>query len=459
MASPSGDAPPQPPDDDKAKWEEHLSEEFLRIPMPNSMLGTTREFTAEQLRGRMRLATEAFREYLDFRTAHHLGYPYNLSYKSQEDLKWTLGYGLNNLGDPFESSRYGLHSRCFEKSCVRWFCELWDIPAEEAFGYVTGSGSECNMYGLYVAREAHPDGVVLTSHDTHYSVLKYAAMFRMEARPVRSSLNGEIDYEHLAEVARGVAAEGRSVILNINVGTTVKGAVDDAGRAIRAVRDAGVAEDRMHVHVDGALFALCCHFIDHPKLNQLGFSALPIDSFSVSAHKMLGCCLPAGVVIVRRKHTERLFSTVPYLNSTDSTIMGSRNGHAPLFVWHQLMYKVATGELRSDIDRCFQFARYVAHRMRSEVRNARVLLNELSTTVVFALPPASGATEAFVDKWQLACVEGIAHIVAMPSHRRERLDAFVDEYVRMMNAAAPEERRNVDKQLPLDGWQKEEKEE
>lgn len=65
----------------------------------------------------------------------------------------------------------------------------------------------------------------------------------------------------------------------------------------------------------------------------------PIGSVSVSGHKFVGCPMPCGVQITRLKHIETLGRDVEYLASRDATIMGSRNGHAPLYLWYTLNRK------------------------------------------------------------------------------------------------------------------------
>lgn len=55
----------------------------------------------------------AFDKHIIERTGHHLGYPYNLKY-NHEELFPFLRYSINNLGDPYRSSNYGVHSRPFE---------------------------------------------------------------------------------------------------------------------------------------------------------------------------------------------------------------------------------------------------------------------------------------------------------------------------------------------------------
>jgi hypothetical protein len=65
----------------------------------------------------------AYEKHIVERTQHHLGYPYNLKY-NHEELFPFLRYSINNLGDPYRSSNYGVHSRPFElevSTCVSVF--------------------------------------------------------------------------------------------------------------------------------------------------------------------------------------------------------------------------------------------------------------------------------------------------------------------------------------------------
>lgn len=50
-----------------------------------------------------------------------------------------------------------------------------------------------------------------------------------------------------------------------------------------------------------------------------------------------------------------LSSDVEYLNSRDATIMGSRNGHAPIYLWYTLTRKGYEG-MRLDVERCMRNA-------------------------------------------------------------------------------------------------------
>jgi histidine decarboxylase len=55
-----------------------------------------------------------FRRHLEDRSAHHLGYPYNLDFDFAPLAPFLEGLCINNLGDPFVESNYGVHSRRME---------------------------------------------------------------------------------------------------------------------------------------------------------------------------------------------------------------------------------------------------------------------------------------------------------------------------------------------------------
>jgi histidine decarboxylase len=148
----------------------------------------------------------------------------------------------------------------------------------------------------------------------------------------------------------------------------------------------------------------------------------PIGSVSVSGHKFMGCPVPCGVVITRLDHVKVLSTDIEYLSSRDATIMGSRNGHAPMFLWYTLNKKGYRG-IRKEVQKCLRNAHYLTDRLKETGISA--YLNALSSTVVFERPH----DETFVHKWQLACEGSIAHVVVMPNVNVDKLDSFVEELV------------------------------
>lgn len=130
--------------------------------------------------------------------------------------------------------------------------------------------------------------------------------------------------------------------------------------------------------------------------------------------------MPCGVQITRLDHINALSRNVEYLASRDATIMGSRNGHAPIFLWYTLNRKGYKG-FQKEVQKCLRNAHYLKDRLREAGISA--MLNELSSTVVFERPK----DEEFTRKWQLACQGNIAHVVVMPSVTIDKLDNFLNE--------------------------------
>ncbi|XP_064984456.1 serine decarboxylase 1-like [Musa acuminata AAA Group] len=372
------------------------------------------ELTGER-EGYMASVLAKYRKSLVERTKHHLGYPYNLDldYGALSQLQH---FSINNLGDPFIESNYGVHSRQFEVGVLDWFARLWELEKHEYWGYITNCGTEGNLHGILVGRESFPDGILYASRESHYSVFKAARMYRMQCVKVDTLTSGEIDCMDFR--AKLLDHKDKPAILNVNIGTTVKGAVDDLDVLIQTLEESGF-KDRFYIHCDGALFGLMLPFVTRaPKVTF----TKPIGSVSVSGHKFVGCPMPCGVQITRLKHINALASNVEYLASRDATIMGSRNGHAPLFLWYTLNRKGYRG-FRKEVQKCLRNAHYLRDRLMAAGVGA--MLNPLSSTVVFERPKDEG----FVRRWQLACEGNIAHVVVMPSVTIEKLDDFLDELV------------------------------
>lgn len=358
----------------------------------------------------------AYDNLLQSKSSSHFGYPYNLMFDFSELMPF-LKYSINNLGDPFVPSNYGVHSRQFEVAVIDFFAKLWKMEPKSYWGYVTTSGTEGNLHGILLARECFPDGILYTSQETHYSVFKAARYYRMECQSIPTLPMGEIDYDILAAAIR--KNSDKPVILNVNIGTTVKGAVDNLDRILRILKQEQIPRERFYIHCDGALFALMMPFIDFAP--EVSFRK-PIDSIAVSGHKMLGCPMPCGVTLSRKEHVTRLEQHIDYLNSVDTTIMGSRNGQAALYLWYSLRKKGLAG-IKRDVVHCMETARYLRDKLTSVGLTSS--LNDLSSTVVLERP----MDPAFIQRWQLACEEDIAHVVVMPNVTRYKIDKFVEELV------------------------------
>ena len=344
-------------------------------------------------------------------SSYALGYPVNFDFDYDEILPF-LQYNANNVGDPFHGTNYRVNSHEFEKEVVAGFADLMRLDPEEAWGYVTTGGTEGNMYGLYMARELHPQGVVYFSQDTHYSILKIMQVLNMRNIMIKSLDNGEIDYEDLYETIR--INRDVPVIIMANIGTTMKGAVDDL-RKVRQILD-DLAIRQSYIHSDAALSGMILPFVDDPQ--PYGFDE-GADSLAVSGHKLIGSPIPCGVVLTRKEYVARISRSVEYVGVMDTTIPGSRNAWTPLVLWYALERFGKEG-LADVVGEMLAVAEYAVQRLSDS--GIPAWRNRNSVTVVFPRPH-----QDVVSKWQLAPYRDIAHLITMPHVTRQLVDQLVDE--------------------------------
>ena len=348
----------------------------------------------------------------------HLGYPYNLTFTPGVPAMLG-GYLINNLGDPYDGSHYGSDVCAQERDAITWLMRLWGCHnLDEYWGSIGASGTEGNLWGLYLGREMLPDAVLLHSADAHYSLPKAARILRIPAIQIASHPNGELDLADFADQL--VALNGRPVIVALTCGTTMKGAHDDIAGALFALASAGYGRERRYVHVDGALNAMIVPFLQHVPANIQPSFETEIDSISTSGHKMIGTPMPCGALVCRKVHIDRIARAVAYLRSNDTTLMGSRNGHAVLAIWARL-FGHGYGGFAHDALSCVNRAKALADTL--EGLGVTVLCNPYSVTVVFPEP-----SDQILRTYQLASHAGLAHAIVMPNVSDALLSQFVGDY-------------------------------
>lgn len=369
-------------------------------------LSITRAATSPaEIQGRLDRLLQHLREVAD----HQVGYPTNQTFDYAPLLPF-LDFSLNNVGDPFHDSNYWSHTHEFEREVIAQFARLLRIPPDDAWGYVTSGGTEGNMYGLYLARELFPNGMFYFSEDTHYSVLKNVRVLNARHIMIKRQDNGEIDYEDLREMIR-VHRDVPAVIM-ANIGTTMRGAIDDIPRIRDILDDSAVTNS--YIHADAALSGMILPFVDDPQ--PFGFDA-GVDSVSVSGHKLIGAPLPCGVVLTRRPHVERVGRAVEYVGVHDTTLSGSRNGLTPLMMWYALARHGDEG-FRTMIAGMLDVAEYAVQQFNRH--GIRAWRHRNSVTVVFRRPPPD-----VFRKWQIAPEGDEAHIITMPHVTRDMIDELV----------------------------------
>ena len=343
-----------------------------------------------------------------------VGYPANQNF-DYSDLYPFLQYSANNIGDPFQGSNFRLNTHDIEREVIATFADLMHLEPEQAWGYVTSGGTEGNMYGLFMGRELFPGSTVYFSQDTHYSVVKLLRILGMGSVMIRSLDNGEMDYEDLRESLR--VNPGTPPIIVANIGTTMKGAIDNLDNIREILADLEIQHS--YIHADAALSGMILPFAPDPQPH--GFDA-GIDSIAVSGHKLIGSPMPCGVVLTRKDYVARIARSIEYVGILDTTIPGSRSALSPLIIWHALQ-RHGLGGFRQIVERMLDTAEYAVSRFNDS--GIPAWRNRNSATVVFPKP----GPEVF-QKWQMASLENITHIITMPHVTRGTVDELVDDCLR-----------------------------
>ncbi|HEY1024694.1 MAG TPA: histidine decarboxylase [Sphingobacteriaceae bacterium] len=350
-------------------------------------------------------------EKVKVKSENTLGYPVAKDFDYSELMPF-LHIPLNNVGDPFIESTYGVDSREMEKEVVRFFAELFRAKGDNWWGYVTNGGSEGNLYGLYLARELHPKAMVYYSSATHYSVQKNLNLLNMPNITIRSQENGEIDYDDLQSTIR--MNRHLPAIIIANIGTTMTEARDDVKKIKAILKDLAISNS--YIHADGALSGSYSAFLNPRPAFDFGDGA---DSIAISGHKFIGSPMPCGVVVVKKSHRDRIARSIEYVGSMDTTITGSRNGLSPLFLWYTIK-KLGTEGLKQRAIHSLDVAAYAERRLNEIGVNA--WRNPNSITVIFSAP-----ADIIIQKWQLASEGGWSHIICMPNVTRQQIDELVSE--------------------------------
>ncbi len=340
-----------------------------------------------------------------------VGYPCSQDFDYPE-LRPFLKYALNNVGDPFGESIYRENTFDFEREVIAFFQKHLRASADQTWGYMTAGGTEGNLYGLYLARELYPDGVVYYSEHTHYSAAKIVRVLGARSIMIRGTENGEIDYEDLRETIK--LHRDVPPIIMANIGTTMHGAIDDLKHIHAILKDLAIT--RFYIHADAALSGMILPWVSDPQ--PFGFDA-GIDSVAVSGHKFIGSPMPCGVALALRRHVDRVARSVEYVGCMDTTIAGSRNAITPLVLWSAIQRWGEEG-LRKRALECLAVAQYAVDRFQSAGLSAWRHKN--SITIVLPRPSSE-----VVKRWQIAPKGDIAHVITMPHVTRETIDCLVAE--------------------------------
>ncbi|WP_139557033.1 pyridoxal-dependent decarboxylase [Methylotetracoccus oryzae] len=372
-----------------------------------------------------------------------LGYPINMLMPNDDFFAWrqqlqAVGIGrvaYNNVGNPFERSSMLYDTRDIEKRVILDFAPLYGFAPDDTWGFVSNSGTDSNMHGMYMGRTLLKarTGVLPKAYFTveaHYSIQILQDLLGIERVLVGTRPDGSMDP---ADLQQKLAANADSPALVVpTLGTTFKGAIDPLDE-IQAALQGHAA----YVHLDAALFGGYLPYTRHAvELLRGGSSGIPAryDSIAVSCHKFFGFPAPAGLYLTTAASFEefhRHFSRVhnpEYIRHVPGTITCSRDAVKPA-EFHYFTTTGARAALTENANGILQRTGWLLDQLRTRLPQYRATrANELSNTVCFRQP-----SQALITKYSLATMrqsfdgkaDECAHVVVMPHASEAILSEFL----------------------------------
>ena len=274
-------------------------------------------------------------------------------------------------------------------------------------GLMVPGGSFGNMYAMHLARhrafpQLHVDGlaggprlVAFVSAEAHYSYLKSARLLGIGSANLISVPIGDDGGMCPDSLERAVQAAldagGTPFFIGATAATTVRGSFDPF-RALAAVAD----RHKLWLHVDGAWGGAA--LLSPTHRSDLDGADLA-DSFSWSAHKMLGAALTTSVFLTRRAGALRAANATnaaylfqpdklyTELDVGDKTIQCGRK--ADMFKLWLLFKSLGAEGCAASVDRCYALAAHLASRIRTSDGALALAYPTSCTNVCFWYVPTS----------------------------------------------------------------------
>ncbi|MHC9544569.1 MAG: aspartate aminotransferase family protein [Vulcanimicrobiota bacterium] len=280
-----------------------------------------------------------------------------------------------------------------EKELMELFAHKFGF--DRYLGHLTSSGTIANFEALFIAREIHPDKMVVFSEQAHYTHSRACHWLRLDCLEIRSTPQGKMDIGHLEEILE----RNQVGTVVVTLGSTSLGAADELDRILNLQK-----KYHFRIHADGAYggyFKLISQY--NGNLNVYDYIS-HCDSFVFDPHKQglqpYGC----GAVIFRDPEVGKFYKhDSPYtyftsdeLHLGEISIECSRAGAAAAALWltvklFELEYDRGMGPiLKKTIDAAINLAAALRASQRFE------LYLEPETNIVTYFPRA--ATTASISE-------------------------------------------------------------
>jgi len=321
--------------------------------------------------------------------AHEMqdNYPYFHPYYAGQMLKpphpvaraaYMLSLWINPNNHALDGGRA---SSRMEKEAVAEIAKLfqWD----QHLGHLTGGGTLANTEALWIAGKLHPEKVVTTSSQAHYTHKRMSEVLKLDYQAVPCDSDAKMDLTALKELLDS----GNVGTVVATIGTTGTGSVDPLEQLVDLRKQYG-----FHLHADAAYGG---YFILADNLQtdtRRAFDHLSdVDSIVIDPHKHglqpygCGCILYQDPAIGRfyKHESPYTYFTSKDLHLGEISLECSRAGASAVALWatQQLLPMVHDGVFASQLTRCREAALTLYQRLEEDHRFKTILAPELDIVI------------------------------------------------------------------------------
>jgi len=430
------------------------------------------ELRSRQLSPYQRSILSDFLEYLEQVQPYSLGYPVNQLWNDHDLNELFLlmikeKIILNTENEHIQSDFNLVECRdangnsyieSFVEEVIHFYRQLLFPKDPLAMnGYITTGGTEGNDVGLFLAKQTLGSHAVLfTTQESHYSIKKAARIFGLPICWVKTDEHGVMSVDHLIYSISTLKEQRQrqglplKLVINVNVGTTFKGAVDPLQKISKALRKFHLQPNDYWIHGDAALQGHMLPFLDHPEEN-LPFMLsnkhpdhATLHSISLSAHKFLGAPFPCGVVLYSKEASERAYQNsrlrqdlnistqtntpTDYFHHIGTITSGTQNAYMAVVIWKRLKEWGVDG-LRAFALNCLALSKLAELRLRSVQHQTGIQVFRHPHSNILLLSPAP--SPYVLDKYGLPTEgEGSqqhSHLVVMPHVSIQKVNQLIDD--------------------------------
>jgi histidine decarboxylase len=375
-----------------------------------------------------------------------LGYPVNMNTPPDDFFTWrreiqNVGidhFAFNNVGNPFAESTIPFNTHDLEREIILRFGKIYGFPDENTRGFLSHSGTDSNMHGMYIGRtllygRTGVNPKCYFTKEAHYSIQVLTDLLGMEAIFVDTIPDASMDTDDLRAKLKHNANVPALIVAT--VGTTFKGAIDP----VEDIRNL-LSDHEHYLHLDAALFAGYlphtegADLVRHQQSPHSSYGRF--DSIAVSCHKFFGFPSPAGLFITTGTifdHFQEYYSRVhnpEYIGHVPGTITCSRDAVKPAEFFY-FSTREAMERQAHDARKVLDHADYLLQQMKSHFPSLQPVRSGTFSNTIFFRKPMND----IVKKYSLATMhmsgagqpEEYAHVVIMPHVSRKVLDEFLSD--------------------------------